>query len=410
MSALPEGIVLPSDILVQPWFGIFGLFVALNTIVYLGLTAAKMIPWPAPVHPSSVRHILNPHAEEPSMPNIYRSAFRELDNPAQGLRDTAARQTIPMALALVGGLTATVALLYILLYYDTSGPVLLFGPIYGFILIVASLILARTRASAASMRWTWTLLMLFLVAENSWRADLIDSAVPLAYALVCVGFLSPITLSWPFGACGAIIAVIPVTIGGYFVSVVDTFSWGLASVTAAIASLVLLYLRLTALDRIAEERARAEMLATTDVRTGTFSRTGLIALAPSVAAAAERADEDVSVAVCRIPGLSRINANYGFDYGGEVLLATARSLRASLPERAILARWSGDMFLAVMSGDVPAPDTLEEAVDQRLKDAGIALGKTPITVRVGTATGPANATTLEELVAQAETHALVADG
>ncbi len=405
MSALPAGILLPSDILIQPWFGLFGLFVALNTIIYLGLTAAKLVPWPAPVHPSSVRDILNSHPEEHSMPNAYRSAFRELDNPAQDLRDAAARQTIPMALALVGALTATVALLYILVYYDSSGPVLLFGPVYGFILIVASLVLARTRASATTMRWTWTVLLALLIAENSWRADLIDSAVPLAYSLVCLGFLAPITLSWSFGAAGAIPGVIPVTIGGYFVSVVDTFSWGLASVTAALASLVLLYLRVTALDRIAEERARAEMLATTDVRTGTFSRTGLIALAPSVAASAELSEEEVGVVACLLPELTMLNANYGFEYGGEVLLATARSLRASLPERALLARWSGDSFLAVMSGEAPAAATIRGEVEQRLRDSGIALGKTPITVRVGTASGLPTLATLEGLVAEAETYA-----
>ena len=405
MSALPAGILLPSDILIQPWFGLFGLFVALNTIIYLGLTAAKLVPWPAPVHPSSVRDILNPHPEEHSMPNAYRSAFRELDNPAQDLRDAAARQTIPMALALVGALTATVALLYILVYYDSSGPVLLFGPVYGFILIVASLVLARTRASATTMRWTWTVLLALLIAENSWRADLIDSAVPVAYSLVCLGFLAPITLSWSFGAAGAIAGVIPVTIGGYFVSVVDTFSWGLASATAAAASLVLLYLRVTALDRIAEERARAEMLATTDVRTGTFSRTGLIALAPSVAAAAELSDEDVGVVACLIPELMMLNANYGFDYGGEVLLTTARSLRSSLPERALLSRWSGDTFLAIMSGEPPPAAQLQAEVEQRLRDSGIALGKTPITVRIGTAEGRPSVTTLEGLVAEAETYA-----
>ena len=406
MSALPAGILLPSDILEQQWFGVFGLFVALNTIIYLGLTAAKLVPWPAPVHPSRVRQVLPLDTEEvPTMPNSFRSALRELDNPAQDLRDVAARQTIPMAMALVGALTTTVALLYILVYLETSGPLLLFGPIYGFILLVVSLVLARTSASAQAMRWTWTLLLLALIAENCWRASIIDSAVPLAYAIVCLGFLAPISLSWKVGLTGAIVGVVPVTLGGYGVSVVDTFSWGLASVTAAVASLVLLYLRLTALDRIAEERARADFLATTDPLTGTFSRTGLIALAPSVADAANQGAEEVSVVACMLPGLSMINASYGFDYGAEVLTATARSLRASLPQRALISRWSGDTFLGLMVGQAPDPAVLQSTLEAHVQDSGIALGKIPVTIRVGTATGFPGSTTLEALVAEAETYA-----
>ena len=43
MTPLPTGILLPSDILTQTWFGVFGLFVALNTVIYLGLTIAARV-------------------------------------------------------------------------------------------------------------------------------------------------------------------------------------------------------------------------------------------------------------------------------------------------------------------------------------------------------------------------------
>lgn len=408
MTPLPAGLVLPSDILTQTWFGVFGLFVALNTVIYLGLTIAKFVPWPAQVRPSTVRKVLPITEEGPTMEKLShqdtsgRSAMRALEQPVQDLRDAAARQTIPMALALVGALTAIVALLYLLLYFTTSGPLLLLGPVYGFILIIASLVLARARASATAMRWAWTVLMLLLIAENCWRASVIDSAVPLAYSLVILAFIAPINLSWSFGAVAAVIGVVPVTAGGYGVSVVDTFSWAMVSVTASLGSLVILYLRLVPLDRIAEEQARADALATTDPRTGTLSRTGLITLAPSVAEAAEHEGAPVSVIACTLPDLTMINAAYGFDYGGEVLSTTARCFRAALPQRALVARWSGDTFLALLTGDAPSPEGLREDVDANLVNSGIALGKAPLHVRIGTATGSPSVTTLEALVAEAE--------
>lgn len=402
MTALPTGLLLPSDILTQTWFGVFGLFVALNTIIYLGLTVAKFVPWPAQVRPSTVRQVLPTTPEVPSMDKSHRSAIRELENPAQDLRDAAARQTIPMALALVGALTAIVALLYLLLYFSTSGPLLLVGPVYGFILIVTSLLLSRSTMSATAMRWTWTVLMLALIAENCWRASVIDSAVPLAYSLVILAFVAPISLSWPLGAVAAVVGVIPVTAGGYGVSVVDTFSWAMVSVTASLGSLVILYLRLVPLDRIAEEQARADALATTDPRTGMLSRTGLLALAPSIAEAAEHAGDAVSVISCTVSDLTMINAAYGFDYGGSVLTTTARSFRAALPQRALISRWSGDTFLALLAGNPPPAEELREQVDANLANSGIALGKTALHVAVGTATGWPTVTTLEALVAEAE--------
>ena len=402
MTPLPTGILLPSDILTQTWFGVFGLFVALNTVIYLGLTIAKFVPWPAQVRPSTVRQILPTTPEGPHMAKSYRSAIRNTGRPAQELSDAAARQTIPMALALVGSLTAIVALVYLLLYYSTSGPLLLLGPVYGFILIVAALVLARSPVSATTMRWAWTVLMLALICENCWRASVIDSAVPLAYSLVVLAFIAPINLSWPFGIVAAVLGVIPVTIGGYGVSVVDTFSWAMVSATASLGSLVILYLRLVPLDRIAEEQARADALATTDPRTGMLSRTGLIALAPSIAEAAERAGDEVSVIACSLPDLTMINAAYGFDYGGTVLTTTARSFRAALPQRALVSRWSGDTFLALLTGPPPSTEELRAAVDANLANSGIALGKTPLHVRIGAAAGSPAVTTLEALVAEAE--------
>lgn len=402
MSAIPTGLVLPSDVLTAPWFGVFGLFVAFNTTIYLGLTAAKFVPWPTQVRPREVRRLVPHSLEDTAMKSSPRPGFRAQGDTARDLRERQAAQTVPLAMALVGALTSAVGMLYVLLYYASEGPSMLVGPLYGLTLIVLSLVMARARPHPRVAVWTWTLLMLGFITETSWRASVLDSAVPLAFTVVALGFTAPIALSWPAGIFAAVAGTIPIIAAGAAVSVVDTLSWTLAAISAALSSLVLLYLRIVSLDQIAEEQERANVLASTDPLTGTFSRTGLITLSSSIADAAERSGSEVSVVTCTVTDLSRINAEYGFDYGGEVLGATARALRASLPPRALVARWSGDQFLAMLTGEVPSADALRQEVVTNLDLTGIALGKRPNTVAIGTATGAPTTTTLEALVAQAE--------
>ncbi|MFM9135227.1 MAG: GGDEF domain-containing protein [bacterium] len=401
MTPLPSGLVLPSDILTQPWFGIFGLFVAFNTIIYLGLTAAKLTPWPQQIHPARVRQIIPDSLEDAQMQKSYRAAFRELDDPVRALREESARQTIPLALALVGSLSVTVGLVYIALYYGDEGPVLIFGPVFGLLLIALSMLLARSGASDRTMIWTWTLLMVGFVAETSWRATELDSAVVLSYALVGIVVTAPIALSWPAAITGSALGLPIVVVAGYVVSVVDTLSWIVAAATAVLAGFVLLYLRLATVDRLALEQANSNLLRSTDPMTGAFSRTGLMALAGTIAESAERSHEDVSVILCDLVGMRSINDGYGLEYGDDVLRATVRALRVALPEGTLVARWGGDGFLGLVQGPVPDASELIEAVNGALADTGVALGKRPVTVHLSVVTGSPEGTTLEELVTRA---------
>jgi hypothetical protein len=48
------GILLPSSVLSSAWFQSLAVFVALNTLVYVGLTFAKLVRWPSQLHPADV--------------------------------------------------------------------------------------------------------------------------------------------------------------------------------------------------------------------------------------------------------------------------------------------------------------------------------------------------------------------
>ncbi len=401
MTPLPSGLLLPSEILTQPWFGIFGLFVAFNTIIYLGLTAAKLTPWPQQIHPARVRQIIPDSLEDAQMQKSYRAAFRQLDDPVRALREASAQQTIPLALALVGSLSVVVGLIYILLYYAEEGPVLLFGPAFGLLLVVLSMLLSRSGVSGRTVIWCWTLLIIAFMVETSWRATVLDSAVVLSYALVGLVIAAPVTLSWRAGITAALCGMVTIGIAGAIVSLVDTLSWSVAAITAALASLVLLYLRLATIDRLALEQANSNLLRSTDPLTGAFSRTGLMALASTIAESAERSHEDISVILCDLVDMTGINEDYGLEYGDDVLRATARALRVALPEGTLVARWGGDGFLGLLQGPTPDAPALTHAVDEALADTGVALGKRPVTVHLGVATGAPATTTLEELVTRA---------
>jgi len=54
VADLLGGILLPSSVLSSAWFQSLAVFVALNTLVYVGLTFAKLVRWPSQLHPADV--------------------------------------------------------------------------------------------------------------------------------------------------------------------------------------------------------------------------------------------------------------------------------------------------------------------------------------------------------------------
>ncbi|HET7902090.1 MAG TPA: hypothetical protein VFL59_12965 [Candidatus Nanopelagicales bacterium] len=59
------GVLLPSSILSSPWYATLVAFVSLNTLIYVGLTIAKLTRWPRQVHPARVREARRRVAELP---------------------------------------------------------------------------------------------------------------------------------------------------------------------------------------------------------------------------------------------------------------------------------------------------------------------------------------------------------
>ncbi len=54
MTDLISGILLPDSILRTTWFFYLAAFVAFNTIIFVGLSVAKLVLWPRPAIPADV--------------------------------------------------------------------------------------------------------------------------------------------------------------------------------------------------------------------------------------------------------------------------------------------------------------------------------------------------------------------
>lgn len=402
MNRAVTGVLLPDTILQSTWFNIFAMVVAFNTIIFLGLTFSKMVPWPAQIHPSRVRAFLpGVITKDTTMTEIRERTVDKSEDPFLQMRMDSARQTIPLGLALMGTLVIVIALINVIVQLDGSllSRVLSFA--IGFAMLVLSRVLDSERMRTAVLIWAWIVVSTLLVAKLTWDAVRLDSAVALTYAIIVMTITPAVSMSWRAAVTAGVVDLALVCTGGAIVEAVTTPLWAVAAVAALVTGLVILQLRLHNSDRLSLEQIKTHLLATTDPLTGLLARGGLLTLAANLAKAAERSGENVYVVLCDISEMGRINSSYGLTYGDSAIEAVARSLRAAMPEGDLIARWDGDAFLALGIGTEPDAQSIRALVNSGVDRSGIALGKTPITVSVSCASGAPMATTIDELVAAA---------
>lgn len=396
----PAGLLLPESFLFSTGFRVFAIFVALNTLIYLGLTAGRLVLWPRPIQPHRLAHLQGDLDPQEISVNEPAPALRQLGNPATRLRIESAFQTIPVALTLTGAL----ALIFTLVQVVTSTQGSLVSDIAGAIFAVAVLAVAQVAGrrviSPGLLPWIWSLSLAGVVIFISWQAVEESRTVTLSYSIVILVALIPIALSWIAGLAGGFLAAGATLVAAYFTDASQIATWLLILLTAIAAGSILLQLRFIGLDRIAAEQARTATLLTTDPLTGALSRRGLDDLAPSVWNAAATSDQSVYAVVATIDDLLEINDRYGIAYGDDVIIATFRSLRRALPEGALIARWTAGSYAAVGIGG-PRTDDLAQAFAHALEDSGIALGKKAPAVSLRQADGKPALTSSEALIAEA---------
>lgn len=167
-------------------FIVLAAIVSFNTLIYVVLTLAKLIPWPRQARPSEVRRGVKRIGltinEESVMSEIPLPPAPESDDPAENMRLATARHEIPQAFKVAGGLVMAFAVAVGLSPFSVGFLVHVLEFVTGVILLVTGVLLGYRSLTGRSMTWIWvvfaTVLVLLLVLEG-YR---FDAFTPRAYA------------------------------------------------------------------------------------------------------------------------------------------------------------------------------------------------------------------------------------
>jgi len=413
MSHISVGIVLPTSTLSQPWFTVLATAVAFNTIIYLGLTISKLIPWPSQFHPTRVRRWLAlagaapaPHSEldiaaDHAEIDLVTKIHQEHEDPFLALRQRVARASIPQAFALSGGLVVLATLTGLIFIPDPSMAHVALLLLAGAALLIAAQVLLRRRFQANSMIWCWVVFMMLLSSLLAWIAVVSGNEVDLAYMIIVLASFAPITLAWRPALIGMAFIFGEVLIGAQLMTITTAISWLAAALAAALSSAAMLRLRIVAVDSMTTKDARSTALATTDLLTGMLTRRGLTTLLPGLAAVAERTHQQVCLVRVGVNDAAIAKAQYGTHYGDDVLRTVAAAVRTSVRQGDYVARWGDHEFLIVGIGSTPDATLISQHVDEIVERTGVNLGKWPTSVSVTTAAGDPGQTTFDNLLIEA---------
>ena len=148
-------------------------------------------------------------------------------------------------------------------------------------------------------------------------------------------------------------------------------------------------------------RDALERVANTDALTGLANRH---AATRALGERLGRIPEPLTVMLLDLDEFKRINDSHGHQAGDAVLQEAATRMRAALPEDALLGRWGGEEFIAILDG-VPGrePASVAEAMRAALAAAPVTFEGTaiPVTVSIGVATAFA-ADGIDTLLAEAD--------
>lgn len=371
--------IFPSSTLSEPWFMALAAFVAINTIVYMGLTLSKLFPWPSPIHPDRVRRALGIRTAldegvlepvEPTIPDESTADFGAVDG--------------AKALAWLGGIMLAVGAAST--FFGDKTPSDLLGMGVGLAILAGGQILARTKLPAWATAWIWTAVASLICVATALDTSLTD-VERYGFILVIVAISGLFSLTWT-----SFLALSAFAFGSYTAVAVELTGGltpeSMAPMVAAIAAgSMALGIRRRSLALISEVDRLSHQLGGADVLTGVLTRQGVLTLLPTVLRAAERANQGVYAIIVDIDNLSAANRDYGTGYGDDLLRAVAAAVRASARDADLLGRWGGDEFILTGAGAMESIYALTTRIEKNVAALTVSLGKPPLTVTIGSAIG-----------------------
>lgn len=402
MIAVPQGLLLPESTLTSTWFLILSTVVAFNTIIYLGLTVSKFIPWPRQIHPSKVRAVhdavFNPARRRKPLRAPSLRSVTESTDPFERMRDELTRREIPQAFASFGGLLLIISLAEIL-FFDPTAPVQhLLEVLASVAMLLTAQVLARRPFRASTLTWCWMVALLVNFGILLTGVALEGDVPTIAVAMILLTAFGSVSLRWPPVLITTVATILAIA---FVMNVVDSalaLQIVFLSIIAGATGMLLQSIRISSLHRQSEEKELYSALATTDPLTGLLSRSGLLGLLPGTAANARRTNQAICVILIDIIDLARANSSYGLAYGDAVLRAVADAVRSTVREGDLASRWADDDFVVAGPGNTPDADSIRRRVEAHIAASGVALGKSPIRVQVGVAAGDPDVETFESLM------------
>jgi diguanylate cyclase (GGDEF)-like protein len=377
MTQAPSGILFSPSVLHTQWFIVFAAFVGVNTIIYLGLTFSKLIPWPAPVHPRVVRKVfgidVSGGAVQPVIPSVSRETASE-----SGVHD------IARGFAWVGIIVVLLGIVRAFLPHRTVSDFAAIGA--GLLFLAIAQIVARTRISTRLASWVWALSISVMAIATAVSARL-DGIERIGEVIVLVVLLGAVSLTWPSFVVAALL------VAGSFTALAFSFpdsydpAWLAPLAFAFIASGMLMVLHRRSLGIIEEVDRLENQLGSTDVLTGVLTRQGVLTLSPQVRRIARRDAKPLFLMIIDIVDLAGANKNYGTAYGDDLLRAVADVIKSSSRDSDLLGRWSGDEFVLVGVGAEASIEALTARIVDSIEQSAVAVGKWPLRVSIGTAIG-----------------------
>lgn len=147
-----------------------------------------------------------------------------------------------------------------------------------------------------------------------------------------------------------------------------------------------------------------QSLALVDELTGLYNRRGFTLFAEQELARARRYGRAAVLVFADLDALKRINDDHGHATGDAALVAMGRAMKAIVRESDVVARWSGDEFVAlVLEGNAELAGTIAGRLDAALRAATPESIPFPLSASVGTSLlDPGAVQTLAEALDRAD--------
>lgn len=325
-------------------------FVALNTLVFIGLTLFKFLRWPTPVRPESLRRIFRVEAAIPK------------ESHGEEVRSLASELPVNIRIIATGSawLAATSVGVALIEFLDQR---LIVPEVIAATLAIASLVLAlnlrRRLVSETSAMWLWSALvggfvtLLIVLAATSGESTRFGYALVImaAYAVALIAYTPFWVSSLGMLAVLAVVIVMSSSEGGIQILI--------AGVTAVVAGAFIVGVRRDIDTRDMRHLVLSGTAGLKDPSTGAWTWVGLQSVAPTFMSVAELGGLHVRVKTVTLTHLMKRTDEFGSAYGEQIMTSLMTHLREDFGHQSVVARLRLDTAAVMYVAEAEVPLSME---------------------------------------------------